>query len=163
MNWSFKLRYLPGKLKWLVAMFLCTLLFGYGASFIVLSDQTGLSARGIEENYNGNEKDEDARTIKFRKSRFEILTTVHSHVFTLGVIFLITGFLTFFTSFPELLRGILMIEPLLSLIVSFTSLILLWNGFVAFKYLALLSGGVMHTGFITAILLLLWEISRRKE
>ncbi|RLD24569.1 MAG: hypothetical protein DRI71_02210 [Bacteroidetes bacterium] len=158
MKWSFKLRQLPKELKLLVFFFLFSLLFGYGASFMILIDQTSLSPAGIEENYNGNEENEAAETIKFKKSKFQMLTSIHSHVFTLGVIFLLTGFLACFTGLPSKIKLFLMVEPLVSLIVTFTSLILMWKDLPLFSYLAYLSGGLMHGSFVITILLLIREL-----
>ena len=161
--WDFLLRNLPKPIKLLIGSFMLALLFGYGASFMVLSNQTGMSPNGIEESYNGNEEDEEASVMKFKKSSFEILTTVHSHVFTLGAIFFITGFLTYFTSLGRKLKTFLMIEPILSLIVSFASIILMWRGLSAFKYLAYLSGALMHTTFLIAVVIILREVWRAPE
>ena len=158
MNWSFKLRSLAKDLKILVFLFLVTLLFGYGASFILVLDQTGLSPAGIEENYNGNEDNEEAETIKFKKSKFEMLTSIHSHVFTLGLIFLTTGFMVYFTGLPGKMKIFLMAEPLISLMVTFASLIFLWQGHLIFKYLVYLSGALMHSTFVITLLLLIREL-----
>ena len=162
MNWTFKLRQLPKELKLLVLLFLFSMLFGYGASFMILVDQTSLSPDGIEENYLGNEENEAADTIKFKKSKFQMLSSTHSHVFTLSVIFLLTGFLAYFTGLPNKVRLFIIVEPLISLIVTFTSLILMWQNFTSFKYLASLSGGLMHGTFIITILLLIREMYYKK-
>lgn len=161
MIWTFYLRDLPRPLKYLLGAFILTMLFGYSASFLILADRTSLSPDGVEENYNGNEEDETATTLKFKKSKFEVLTTVHSHVFTLGVIFLITGFLTYFTQLTLGLKVFLMIEPLISLIVSFSSLILMWRGILFFKYIAYISGGLMHSIFLLTLILILREIFKK--
>ena len=158
MSWSFKLRQLPKELKLLVLFFLFSLLFGYGASFMILIDQTSLSPTGIEENYNGNEENESADTIKFKKSKFQMLTSIHSHVFTLSVIFLLTGLLAYLTGLPSKIKVFIMIEPLISLMVTFTSLILLWKNLYLFNYLAYLSGALMHGTFVITILLLIREL-----
>ena len=163
MNWTFRLRQLPKELKLLVLLFLFSMLFGYGASFMILVDQTSLSPDGIEENYLGNEENETANTIKFKKSKFQMLSSVHSHVFTLSVIFLLTGFLAYFTGLPKKVRLFIIIEPLISLIVTFTSLILMWQNFTTFKYLASLSGALMHGTFIITILLLMRELYYKKN
>ena len=158
MNWLFKLRDLPKELKLLALLFLFSMLFGYGASFLIVVDQTGLSPSGIEENYNGNEDDDEAETLKFRKSKFEMLTSVHSHVFTLSLIFLATGVMAFFSGLPQKLKYFLMAEPLISLIITFSSLILLWQGHTIFKYLAYLSGAIMHGTFVITLFLLIREL-----
>lgn len=158
MAWTYRLRDLPKELKLLALMFLLSMLFGYGASFLILADQTSLSPAGIEENYNGNEVDEQATILKFKKSNYEMLTTVHTHVFSLSVIFLIVGALAYFTGLPLKLRFFLMIEPLVSLMITFTSLILMWQGFILFKYLVALSGIMMHGAFLVTVLFLIREL-----
>jgi len=158
MKWSFKLRDLPRELKLLTLLFLLTMLFGYAASFMLVLDQTNLSPTGIEENYNGNEDNDEAEIMKFKKSKFEMLTTVHSHVFTLSVIFLITGFMAYFTGLPQKLKLFLITEPLISLIITFSSLVILWQGQPVFKYLAYLSGALMHGTFVITLLLLIREV-----
>ena len=163
MNWSFQLRQLPKELKLLVLLFLFSMLFGYGASFLILVDQTSLSPTGIEENYNGNENNEAADTIKFKKSKFQILTSIHSHVFTLSVIFLLTGMFAYFTGLPAKVRLFIMIEPLISLIVTFTSLILMWKDMPLFSYLTYLSGAIMHGTFVITIFLLIRELYFRQN
>lgn len=158
MGWTYRLRDLPKELKLLALMFLLSMLFGYGASFLILADQTSLSPAGIEENYNGNEVDEQATILKFKKSNYEMLTTVHTHVFSLSVIFLIVGAMAYFTGLPLKLRFFLMIEPLVSLMITFTSLILMWQGFILFKYLVALSGIMMHGAFLVTVLSLIREL-----
>ena len=158
MNWTFKLRNLPKDLKLLAGLFLLAMLFGYGASFVLVIDQTSLSPAGIEENYNGNEDNDEAETMKFKKSKFEMLTTIHSHVFTLSIIFLATGIMAFFTGLPQRVKLFLIAEPLISLMVTFSSLILLWKGLPAFQYLAYLSGALMHGTFFITLLLLIREL-----
>ena len=158
MKWDFLLRQLPSELKLLLLLFLLAMLFGYGASFTVLADQTNLSPSGIEENYNGNEDNEAAETMKFRKSKFELLTSIHSHVFTLSLIFLATGIMAFYTGLPKKIKFFLIAEPLISLVISFGSLIILWLGYPLFNYLVYLSGGLMHTTFIITIFLIIREL-----
>ena len=158
MNWKFKLRNLPKELKLLAGLFLLSMLFGYGASFVLVMDQTDLSPSGIEENYNGNEDNDEAEIIKFKKSKFEMLTTIHSHVFTLSLIFLATGIMAYFTGLPKKVKLFLIAEPLISLIVTFFSLILLWKGLAVFQYLAYLSGALMHGTFVITLLLLIREL-----
>jgi len=158
MNWAFYLCNLPKEIKLLIFFFLFALLFGYSASITLLINQTGVSPNGIEENYLGNEENEAAQTIKFHKSKFEMLTTIHSHIFTLGLIFFITGFLAYFTHLPGKFKVFLMIEPLISLVISFGSLLIMWLGWPSFKYLTYLSGGLMHTTFVITLLLLIREL-----
>ena len=104
MNWSFKLRNLPKELKLLALLFVLSMLFAYGASFVLIMDQTSLTPSGIDQNYNGNEDIDEAETMKFRKSKYEMLISVHSHLFTLSVIFLATGIMAYFTGLPKRIK-----------------------------------------------------------
>ena len=164
MNWDFRLRNLPQPAKRMLASFILVMLFGYSASFVLLSETTQLKPQGIEENYLGNEDLPEADgPLKFRKSKYEMMSTVHSHAFTLGVLFLLVGTMIYFTGVPGWLKKTLMIEPLISIIVTFGSIILLWQGFSGFKYLALVSGAVMHFSFVLMLLLLTHEFYFSKK
>jgi hypothetical protein len=158
MNWSFKLRNLPKELKLLALLFVLAMLFGYGASFVLIMDQTSLTPSGIDQNYNGNEGIDDVETMKFKKSKYEMLSSVHSHVFTLSLIFLVTGVMVYFTTLPTKIKMFLIAEPIISLIVTFSSLILLWQGLMAFRYLVFLSGAIMHGTFVITLLLIIREL-----
>ena len=96
--------------------------------------------------------------MKFKKSKYEMLTSVHSHVFTLSLIFLATGVMVYFTGLPKKLKLFLIAEPIISLMVTFTSLILLWQGLLAFRYLVFLSGAIMHGTFVITLLLIIREL-----
>ena len=159
MNWDYRLRNLPSAVKGMLASFILVMLFGYSASFILLKDTTQLKPQGIEENYNGNEDDEAASgPLKFKKSKYEMMSTIHSHAFTLAVLFLLLGFMIYFTGMSPLVKKALMIEPLISIVITFGSLLLLWQGVQGFKYLALASGIIMHASFVLMQLILVREL-----
>ena len=157
MNWNYRLRDLPSAMKGMLAAFIVVMLFGYSASFILLSDTTQLKPQGIEENYNEDNEAADG-PLKFKKSKYEMMSSIHSHAFTLAILFLILGFMIYFTGLSPIMKKVLMIEPLLSIILTFGSILLLWQGFHNFKYLALISGILMHSSFVVMQLIVVREL-----
>lgn len=158
MNWDMKLNGLPRPIKSLVSAFILVMLFGYGASFVLLAETSGFDAQGIEQNYNGNEDSDEEGPLKFRKSKHEMMNIVHTHAFTLSVIFFIMSGLVYFTHIPKGIKNFLMVEPMLSIITTFGSIILLWKGIYGFKYIALISGIIMHVSFMAMLIIVLWEL-----
>lgn len=158
MNWDIKLNSLPKPIKSLITSFVLVMLFGYGASFVLLSETSGFDPQGIDQNYNGNEDSDTGGPLRFRKSKHEMMNIVHSHAFTLAVIFFIMSGLVYFTHLPEGIKKFFMVEPLLSIITTFGSIILLWKGLQGFKYIALVSGIIMHVSFIVMLIIIIWEL-----
>jgi hypothetical protein len=158
MNWDMKLNSFPKPIKSLISAFILVMLFGYGASFVLLSDTSGFEPGGIEQNYNGNENSDAEGPLKFRKSKHEMMNIVHTHAFTLSVIFFIMSGFVYFTHLQEGIKKFFMVEPMLSIITTFGSIILLWKGMYGFKYIALISGVIMHVSFIAMLIIVIWEL-----
>lgn len=159
MNWQFRLRNLPKPIKGMLTTFILVMLFGYSTSFVLLADTTQLKAQGIEENYLGNEDlPETDGPLKFRKSKHEMMNIVHTHAFVLGILFLITGLMIYFCGIPVWLKKFLMIEPLLSIIFTFGFILIVWKGYSSFKYLAMISGIIMHFSFLSMLFLIFREL-----
>ena len=159
MNWKFRLRNLPQPVKGMLSSFILVMLFGYASSFVLLADTTQFNAQGLEENYNGNDDQLDAEgPIKFKKSRYEMMNLIHAHAFMIAVLFLLAGLLIYFTGLPLWLKKIFMIEPLISIIITFGSILLVWFDYSSFKYLAMLSGAVMHASFAVILILVIQEL-----
>jgi len=158
-NENLQLRSLHPSLKGLLLVFIFSVLFGYGISLILLTSTSSLTPGGIEENYLGNESNhERGTTMKFKKSSQEMLITLHTHVFTLSILFLICSFLLFFTGISKRLKYFLMVEPIVSLMITFGSLVLMWQGWTFFKYLAVVSGVAMHSIFLLSLFFIIREL-----
>lgn len=143
-------------------MFLFVLAFGYLSGVDLLKHTTDFKSKGVEQNVLGNEVDEYADELHFKMSERELHGIIHSHVITLGVLFVMLSFMFFFTSYSEGLKSFLMIEPLVSLITTFGGLWLLWSGVVWMKYIIMLSGILMHLSFVILVVLLLRELLFKK-
>lgn len=141
----FRLRRLPKTLKYVVLLYLASLTFGLITATLLIEYTTELTPDGIEANYIGNEEDEQAEEMKFKKSAYEIMNIIHTHVLGLGLILFVQAVLLYFTEIPEILKKILMIEPLVSVIVTFFSIYLLWTNVPYTEYVIILSGSLMVT------------------
>lgn len=134
---------LPRDFRILVACFVIVLNLGFFTGFNFVNVTTSLSSTGIEENYLGNENDEDAETMKFKKSEREVLTLVHNHILSLSIIFFVLSILLYMTSVPDKLKTFLLFEPFASLLLTFGGIYILWKGVLWFKYVIALSGMAM--------------------
>jgi hypothetical protein len=142
------------EVKHLISAFLIVLSIGYFTGITFVDDTTDQSPTGIEENYLGNENDEAANEMKFKKSKQEILNIVHTHMLSISVIFFLTGILVSKTLVNSKLRKILMIEPFLSILLTFGGIYLLWSGIIWMKYVVMVSGIAMTFAFVGALIVI---------
>lgn len=151
------LKTLPRALRMFVISFVIALNIGFFTGFSFVRVTTSLNAKGIEQNYLGNEEDEDAATMYFKKSEGEVLTLIHNHMLSLAVIFFILGVLLWMTDVSGHLRSFLMYEPFVSLILTFGGIYVLWKGVVWFKYVIMLSGMAMVFSILLMSALVIWN------
>lgn len=138
----------PMRVKMLIGAFLVVLSVGFYGSIRFVNLTTNSSPQGIEENYLGNEADEEALVMKFKKSEREILTIVHGHMLSLSVIFLLLGALVSMTNLSNKWQSYIMIEPFVSILLTFGGIYFLWKGYSWCKYLIMISGILMTLSFI---------------
>ena len=153
---------LPKSLKNTLVVLLIALAFGYLSGLDLLEQTTDFKSKGIEENVLGNEIDEFADELHFKMSKRQLHAIIHSHVITLGLLFVLLSIMLFFTSYSQGMKSFLMIEPMISLIITFGGLWLLWNGVLWMKYIIMFSGILMHLSFVLIIFLLLKELLYKK-
>jgi predicted tellurium resistance membrane protein TerC len=117
-----------------------------------------MSSSEIESHYLGNENDEAAEVMKFKKSEGEILTVVHNHILSLSVIFFLLSLILATTSINKKFKYFLMIEPFLSIILTFGGIYFLWSGITWFKYVVIFSGMLMTFSFVSATIAIAYQI-----
>ncbi|MCH8533855.1 MAG: hypothetical protein LAT51_02185 [Flavobacteriaceae bacterium] len=154
---DFKLAQLPSELKWLTGIFLMVLSIGFFTGINFVHFTTEAHPQGIEENYLGNEDDLEALQMKFKKSEAQMLNLTHTHILSMSVIFFILSILVYLTSYQLWLRKFLMIEPLLSVLVTFGGIYLLWLGCTWMKYVVIASGALMTLSFLVSVLLIIFS------
>jgi len=126
-----------------VICFIVLLNVGFFTGFNFVRVTTSFNANGIEQNYLGNEADEDAEIMHFKKSEQEVLTLVHNHILSLSLIFFLLGTLLYMTAANSRLKSFLMFEPFVSLLLTFGGIYVLWLGVLWFKYIIMISGTFM--------------------
>ena len=156
-----KIHSLPKQAKLLIGAFLITLSFGYYTGLRFVGENTNNTTQGIEEQYLGNEGNVDAEEMKFKKSEKEIITMVHNHVVGMAMIFLVLGAILLTTSVPPILKKILIIEPFLSVILTFGGIWLMWSGVLWMKYIIIVSGAMLTLTYTISVLLILMQLLKK--
>ncbi|WP_127846491.1 hypothetical protein [Psychroflexus aestuariivivens] len=163
MQISGTLKSLPLHLKYLVTAFLLVLSIGYFTGIRFVDHTTAQTPFGIQENYLGNESDEDATEMKFKKSKQEMLNIVHTHILSMAMIFLLTGVLVAMTNLKIGFKKILMIEPFVSILGTFGGIYLLWSGILWMKYVIMISGILMTLAFaasVVTVMISTWYVKK---
>ena len=153
----------PKEIKLVIIVFIVVLSIGFYGGLSFVNNTTSMSSTGVETHYLGNEADEDAEIMKFKKSEREILTIVHNHILSLSVIFFLLALILATTSINKKLKYFLMLEPFLSILLTFGGIYLLWKGVVWFKYIVIFSGSLMTVTFVISTLSILYQLLFSKK
>ena len=151
----------PNELKLLIGVFIIVLSIGFYTGLLFVGETSSANPDGIEEQYLGNETDEDTMIMKFKKSETEMLSLVHSHILSMSIIFFLVGLLLSITKLNKKLKLFLMIEPFLSVILTFGGLFLLWRGLLWMKYIVVFSGTLMTLSFTLSIIIILSQLFKK--
>lgn len=149
---------LPNHIKLLIRTFLLVLSVGYFSGLVFVNSTTQMTNGGIVENYTGNEDDEEASVMKFKKSAHEMINIIHTHILSMSLIFFVLGILTAGAKCSTQLKVVLMIEPLLSVLMTFGGIYLVWLGVDWLSYLVMISGGMMTISFVASTILILYSL-----
>lgn len=154
MNYLNNIQNFPGHVKKFIFFFLLALTFGYVTGFSFIYNTTHLNPQGLEENYNGNEDNDEAETMLFKKSEREILSLIHSHVISFALIFLATGVLLLSVPMNDQLKQFMLIEPFVSTILTFGGIWMLWKEMIWFKYIVMISGFFLTLTFFVSVFMI---------
>ncbi|HEY5687565.1 MAG TPA: hypothetical protein VIS27_04585 [Yeosuana sp.] len=152
---------LPKEIKVLIAVFVIVLSFGFFSGLLFVGETSSANPNGIEEQYLGNEHDEDAEVMKFKKSEKEMLSLVHSHVLSMSIIFFLLALIVSITKLKRKLKMFLMVEPLVSVVLTFGGLYFLWTGILWMKYIVMFSGTLMTLSFLLSVLIILKQLTQK--
>ena len=147
--------------KLLISTFLIVLTIGFlsGTKFLFYSNTT--TPIGIEEHYNGNEFSDDQEVMKFKKSEKEILNIVHSHILSMSLIFLAIGYFLTKTKTSNPLKNFLIVEPFVSIVLTFGGIYMLWLQISWFTYVIMISGILLHVCYFLAVFLIFKELYKK--
>ena len=152
----------PKEIKALLVAFVLVLSLGFFTGLLFVNDTSSVNPKGIEEQYLGNENDEVATEMKFRKTEKQMLNIVHSHILSMALIFFLLGLILSTTQLNYKLKMVLIVEPFLSVVLTFGGLYLLWKGITWMKYIVMFSGILMTTTYTVAILIIFSQLFKRK-
>lgn len=148
----------PRELKQLILAFVVVLSIGFYSGLFFVSETSSGKPEGIEEHYLGNEEDLDAKVLKFKKNKQQILTLVHGHILSMSIIFFLIGLIFSTTRLNIKLKTFLLIEPFLSVILTFGGIYLLWSGILWMKYVIMVSGVLMTLSYTVVVLIILKQL-----
>ncbi len=153
---------LPKEIKLLIGAFVIVLSIGFYTGLLFVGETSSANPNGIEEQYLGNEDDENADIMRFKKSPQEMLTLVHNHILSMSIIFFLVGGLLSITKLNKKLKLFLIVEPFVSVVLTFGGLYLLWTGMLWMKYIVMLSGILMTFTFMTSTFIVLKQLFQKR-
>jgi hypothetical protein len=163
MNFNGRISEFPKEVKLLIGAFLIVLSVGYFTGFRFVNETTENTPQGIQENYLGNEDDLEASVMKFKKPKREMLTVIHTHILSMSVIFFIVGGLLSFTHLKSWIKKALMIEPLLSVLLTFGGIYFMWSGWHWMRFVVMISGMFMTFSFIVSVLVIFFQLFKNNK
>lgn len=176
MKLELKIHNLPSYAKVFIFAFLLTLSLGYYTGVLFVKHTTEFTPQGIEESYNGNQieeeiteddwenddwKVENSNPLKYKKSEQEIISIVHAHVISFSLIFLLLGVIVMLTSIPLWLKKILIIEPFISIVLTFGGIWMLWKDIAWMKYIVMCSGILLTITFSLSVLIVIQQLLKK--
>ncbi len=161
MQLSGLLQRFPKHIKMFISAFVIVLSIGYITGLQFVRQTESIVPNGIEENYLGNEDKKDVKVMKFKKGKREMLTIIHTHILSMSFIFFLLGGLVSMTTLSNKWKAFLMIEPFVSIILTFGGIYLLWMGVSWLKYIVMLSGTLMTMVFIGSAGVVLFQLSKK--
>ena len=163
---SMSLRRLPAPIRRLLLAFLALAAVGFGLGVGFVDHTTASHPAGIAERFRGSEDmgvvlDDlpPGREMQYEKSRSEMLNVTHTHILALGMLFLLTGAIFSFASgIPPVLKSFLVVEPFVSLLLTFGGMWLLRYHSPAWSWVIAASGVLMTVCFYTMVIVSAWQL-----
>jgi cellulose synthase/poly-beta-1,6-N-acetylglucosamine synthase-like glycosyltransferase len=152
---------LPKEIKLLIGAFIIVLSIGFYTGLLFVGETSSANPNGIEEQYLGNEDDENAQVMRFKKSDQEMLTLVHNHILSMSIIFFLVGLIVSITKLNKKLKLFLIVEPFISVMLTFGGLYLLWSGMLWMKYIVMFSGILMTLTFTASVVVILLQLLKK--
>lgn len=153
----------PKEIKLFLTVFVLVLSVGYFTGLFFVNNTDTTTPAGIEENYLGNEDSEITDVMKFKKGEREMLTIIHTHILSMSFIFFLLGILLAITSINKKLKAFLMIEPFISILLTFGGIYIMWSGVLWFKYIVMISGILMTICYTLGATLVLAQLFKKSK
>lgn len=153
------------QLKKFIIALLCSLTFGVFIGLAFLYYTTSFTPAGAVERYNGSPKESEFDIVEnYPKPVSEIFITTHNHVIVFTFIFSIVALLFYFNSVIEgFLKTFIMVEPFISIIISFSSLWLMRFVNSNFIYLMTISSTLIYLSYFFMVGVIFYELLFKKN
>ena len=155
----------PGTFRALGAWLTVVQAVGYTTSLLFVRHTTGLTPPGIAAQYRGTDSTVVSEAaMKFPKSYPEMLNITHTHLLSMAAIFAFSGlFLALCERPTERWRRVLVVEPFVALLVSFSAIWLMRYVDGRFSWLLGLSSGLMAVTFYAQSFFVLRELAMLRK
>ena len=162
MNERLTWRTLPPAIRTLARWITIVQVVGYTTSLVFVWRTTRLVPSGIAGHYRGEDPEASAAAMEFPKSFSEMLTITHTHLLSMAVIFVLTGLgIALCAGLSERWKGILIAEPFVALLVSFSAMWLMRYADPRFAWLLEASSSILAVTFYVQSWLILRELGAR--
>ena len=158
---SKKLYQFPAKAKLLCFITILNLTIGISVGLYYVYYTTQISTDGTTEHYRGSTIDNDfSIPEKYPKPLSELLNTTHTHILSMTFIFVIIGSVFYFNSIlTGFIKTFLIIEPFISILITFGGIWLVRYIHPAFSYLIIVSGILMYISFFLMAGVIFYELA----
>ena len=154
-------RSVPPAFRALARWIVIVQLVGYTTSLVFVWHTTRMAPPGIESRYRGADPDAASGAMQFPKSFGEMLTITHTHLLSMAVIFVFMGLgVALCERLSERAKRVLIVEPFVALLVSFSAMWLMRYADPRFSWLLEASSFVLAVTFYAQAYLILRELRR---
>ena len=161
-NSTTNLKNLNSELKYALSGFLIIMSLGIFTGLLYINHTTDMSVFGTLEQYTGSEVKEYDIPEKFPKEYESMLLISHQHIVSFAFIsFVIGAIFNFNTIINQKLKKFLIIEPYISIFITFSSMWLMRYFNSNFVYLLIISSTLMYLCWYVMILVSLYDLNRK--
>ena len=156
---NYRLKDLDKTAKYFLSLFLVTIGIGISTGLYYVYLTTNSTPTGTVERFNGSESTENEIPEEFPKPIENMILTTHNHINSFAMISLLIGFIFYFSSIVNgKLKLFLMIEPLISTLLTFSSLWMMRFINESFVYIVFLSSILLYICWFSMIFISLYEL-----
>ena len=161
---EFKLYNLEKKIKLFLSVVILTLSIGVLTGLVYLYNTTNLSSSGTIQRISGSSETSDFDIPdSYPKPISELLITTHNHIIGFSFIFFIVGGVFYFNSIViGFWKSFLMIEPLISIVITFGSIWLIRFVSTDFVFVTIVSSSLIYISLFLMIVIVLYELAFKK-
>lgn len=161
----YSLSKLDKPIKILIGTYLFSVLIGISIGLYYVSYKATLNPPKTAEYYRGSEAAGGESIVEnYPKQIEEMLLTTHNHLLGIGFIIFSVGLIFYFNNIINgVWKNVIMIDPMVSLMVTFGSIWLVRFVDYSFIYLTFISSAIMYASLYIMIIISLYNLTRKEE